>query len=543
MKIPLAFIALATAAPIALSAVEPTLADSRVESVALFSDGARVTRVATLEAPAGKSVLRFENLPSSVDPSVFQASLGDAKGVIRNAKIFRPEDPKPSLAIEALKEKLAVHQRETRAIEETKKLAKDSIEFVEELGESFADRFGELSDAGETLTIEQGLETWALVEKTRREARKTIEDADDALRERSKTEEEIQRELQKAMETQAKTQFVGEVEIELDSAQKIELAISYQTFAANWQPQYELRANPKDAQLDFGYFAKIWQNTGEDWTDVELSLQTNQANRQGNVPELGPMMLRPYQSASSYPRKQMRSMDLLSESVGHAEAEMAPSKRQVAITQTTVSFQVTLPSAVTVPSSKDGATIPITDKSLTAEYWTETVPKLQLAAYLRAETINDLPLPILPGQALAFVDGKLSSKVYLTKTLPSETLELSLGADPNIVVERIEGAQEDKNSGFLDKTVTLTRTYTNKLVNHHPVDHRVIVVDQFPIAQDAKIEITRIAPKESEVTIEEEEKDSGIFRWETTLAPKQSKSFKTEYEVVHPRDWQIAPTP
>ena len=114
-----------------------------------------------------------------------------------------------------------------------------------------------------------------------------------------------------------------------------------------------------------------------------------------------------------------------------------------------------------------------------------------------------------------------------------------MGVDGNIVVKRIEGAQKDSDSGFIDKTTTLNREYKNEVTNLHTVAHKVIVVDQFPIAQNSKIEIRRKAPPTSEVEIEDE--NSGVFQWEATLAPKEEKVFKTAYEVIYPRDWNLFP--
>lgn len=530
---------------------EPTVVESRLEAVSLFRDGARVTRVATVEAPAGKSTLRLENLPSSVDFNGLEASIGDALGVIRNAKLFQPRDPKPSEAVEALREKLEAHRRGTRRVEEDKNIAQSRINFVNELARSFSSRYGELAENGSSLSLEQGLETWALVDETRREAKAAIEEADATLRERAKTEEDLNRELRQATERQAQTRSVAEVEIDLDSAQTIELALSYQALSARWQPHYELRAAPEQGQLDFGYFAQVWQQTGEDWSGVTLSLHTNRANRRGNVPELPPLRLHRYE-AGSYPRVRsednysLSPFEVKSQRQQEAKVDLAmaappPSQQSIAVDASTVSFQVTLPGAVTVPSAEEASTVPVTRKTIAATFWSEAVPKLQLDAYLRARADNTLELPILPGLALAFVDGKLSSRVTLDKTLPGEELELSLGVDPNIVVERVEGAQEDKDTGFLDKTVTLSRSFANKVTNRHAVAHQVVIVDQFPIATDAKITITRQSPKDSEVTVLEENRDSGIFQWEATLPAGASRSFELRFQVEHPRDWQVGP--
>lgn len=549
--------------PLSISIGADMTVDSDIESVSLFRDGARVTRTATVNAPVGKSTIRFEHLPTNADMSALQANIGNASGVIRNAKLFHPQKPKDSETVEALQKKLETHRRSVREVQQNINIAKSRINFVTKMSDSFAKGYGELSESGSSLSVEQGMQTWELVDKTQRDAQQKIENANEQLRALAKTGKNIQQDLRDARETHSQTQSVAEVQIELDTAQTVTLSINYQALSAHWTPQYELRAIPDKATLDFGYFASIWQQTGEDWTDVELSLHTNQANRRGNVPELGAMRLNQvspnqYRRARDLPSVQDEVFELSAFSVEedsnnrvYKETSILADTRlnsplaqqSISVIASAVSFQVTLPLAATVPSSKDQTILPVTDATFDTDYWSEAVPKVQLNSYLRAKTVNTLDLPILPGIGLAFVDGKLSSKVFIQKTLPTEELEISLGVDSNIVVKRIEGAQENKNSGFLDKTTTLSRKYTNIVTSYHAIAHKIVIVDQFPIGTDAKIEITRKSPKDSAVTIKEENADTGIFQWEATVQPKETQSFITEYEVIHPRDWTIAPTP
>ena len=533
----------------AASAAESQTVESTITEVALFNDGARVSRVAPIAAPAGPSVFRFEGLPTSSDQSMLQASIGSAKGVIRNAKLFIPDFREESERVKAAQAQLDAHRRSERAIEEDKTIAQGSIRFAEEMSRSFAQKFGEIEQDAQSLTIEQARHTWNLVDSTRREALAAIEAADEKLRELQRQRKELEEALRQAVEADNLTQAVAEVEIDLDAAQSIELAISYQAYNANWQPRYELRAKPEESLLNFGYSASIYQNTGENWDRVRLTLHTNSASRRGNVPELPPMRLEQAIQYKSYTLGAGQSDAVFMQAeaapalAARSKTLSAPSEQRAEIASSTVSFQATLPAPASIPSSRNRATIAVLEQAFPASYWSETVPKLSLEAFLRAKAINKLELPILPGEALAFVDGELSSKVYLQKTLPGEELELSLGLDPRIVVKRIEGAQEDKNSGLIDKTVTLTRSYTNKVTSYHVVPHKVVVVDQFPIATDAKIKIERISPKPEAVIVDDDEKESGLFQWESLIAPKETKSFLTEYKIQHPRDWEIIPQP
>ncbi len=518
--------------------------ESAITEVSLFRDGALVTREGTFNAPAGKSILVFKNLPAQVDSSALRANfIETANGLIRNAKIFRPEESEESDSIKSIRDRLDAAKKDKERQLRIYSEAKADIEFASDMRESFAAEFGKI-DEGESLSLEQAKELNAFVRRTQADAYQTIDQSENAMRDIDDRIKEIETELREAVEKAALLSSIAEVEIEMDSAGEVGIALSYLANNARWAAQYELRASPDQGSLDFGYFASVWQHTGENWSDITLSLQTNQASRQGNVPEPPPLVVR---KIEDYYRgraaSQEEALELSPFSVDAASAKSArpANQQQVAVTASTVSFQATIPGQITVSSSKDSSAYKVLEDSIEAEFWSESVPRLQLDAYLRAKLRNTLPLPILPGQALAFVDGKLSSKVYLEKILPDEETDISLGVDGNIIVKRTEGAQKDSDSGFIDKTTTLNREYRNEVVNQHNVAHKVIIVDQFPIAQNSKIEIRRNAPKDSDVVIDEENENNGIFQWEAVLQPKAGRTFTTAYDVVYPRDWNIAP--
>ncbi len=517
--------------------------DTSIVEVSLFRDGALVTREGTLNVPAGKSTLVFKNLPSQVDPTALQANfVNSPNGLIRNAKIFQPQNRDENPVIEEIQTRLDAAKKDKEQKQRTLSNAKADVVFASSMRTSFAQEFGKINE-GQTLSLAQAKELAEFVGQTQENANEQIDKVEIEIKAIDKTIAEIEKELREATQTVLLLASIAEVEIEMDEASEIEISLSYMVNSARWEPQYELRAFPDQGKLDFGYFASVWQFTGEDWSSITLSLHTNQANRQGNVPELHPLHV---EKQEDYYRKGSFSTLERAAPPPQADVFMAEeavssrlSAQKVAITASTVSFQATIPGQITVPSSRESSSYKVLEDGLEAEFWSETVPRVQLDAYLRAKIRNTLELPILPGQALAFVDGKLSSKVALDKILPEEETELSLGADGNIVVKRTEGAQKDSNSGFIDKTTTLNREYKNVVTNLHTVPHKVIVVDQFPIAQNSKIEIRRKAPPAGDVEIEDE--NSGVFKWEATLAPKEEKVFRTAYEVIYPRDWNLFP--
>jgi len=523
------------------SSAAEVVARTTIRDISLFRDGALVTRQGNITLPAGKSTIRFNQLPTQVDPTSLQVALiNQTDGLIRNAKIYVPETPEENSTVQELQDTLDAVKEEKGLMLRARAEALADINFANSMRNSFSKEFGKINE-GESLTLDQARELAKFVAQTQDAAYARIDAVDQDLKgidERIKT---IEKDLKEATRTALLLSSIAEIDVEMAEAGETEIALSYLVNSARWVPQYELRARPDEKVLDFGYFASVWQNTGEDWENVSLSLHTNQASRLGNVPVLHPLSLHKQEDFHAKAIPGRAKAALMSPVVPQEAADSFGRNEIVQVTASTVSFQAVIPGKVTVPSSSNSSSFKVLEASFEAEFWSEVVPGIQLDTYLRARIRNSLELPILPGQALAFVDGKLSSKVHLDKILPDEETELSLGTDGNIIVKRRDGTQKDSSSGFIDKTRTLHREYQNKVTNLHTVAHKVIIVDQFPIAQNSKIEIRRKSPDESDVTIKDENKHNGVFQWEARLAPKESKTFTTSFDIIYPRDWTLYP--
>ena len=73
------------------------------------------------------------------------------------------------------------------------------------------------------------------------------------------------------------------VGIETAGTGEFELEVSYVVNRASWKPLYDIRVDSKSKSVNLGYLAQITQNTGEDWTNVNLTLSTAKPGS-GNLP-------------------------------------------------------------------------------------------------------------------------------------------------------------------------------------------------------------------------------------------------------------------
>ncbi len=66
------------------------------------------------------------------------------------------------------------------------------------------------------------------------------------------------------------------------------LDLSAVTAQAGWQPSYDVRLAADGKSADLTFRALVRQQTGEDWTGVDLNLSTARPSAGGAPPELYP---------------------------------------------------------------------------------------------------------------------------------------------------------------------------------------------------------------------------------------------------------------
>ena len=85
----------------------------------------------------------------------------------------------------------------------------------------------------------------------------------------------------------------GEITLKLNSdlVTKLDLKISYNIKNAGWFPIYDLKAEKINSPINLEYKAHVFQDSGCDWTDVNLVLSTSDPNTNNEKPIVNPKYL------------------------------------------------------------------------------------------------------------------------------------------------------------------------------------------------------------------------------------------------------------
>ncbi|MCA9539717.1 MAG: mucoidy inhibitor MuiA family protein [Myxococcales bacterium] len=246
-----------------------------VVAVTLLEDRAMVRREGQITLAAGRHRLRvadvapvLQDLSLRAEATAGEASVADAR-VRRALRVRRSEKPEAVRALDDDLRRLAIERR--RAFDAGARagdayarvgeiLSRSAAELPEDVSWGLADRegwaatFTDLFGRGRTLA-DQALD-----------ARFALEDAERELARAS---------ARRAAYDRPDQHVVAHVELDVEvaAAGEIALAVVYTVPNALWRPLHQARLGADDT-LRIESRAAIWQRTGEDWTDVRLSVST-----------------------------------------------------------------------------------------------------------------------------------------------------------------------------------------------------------------------------------------------------------------------------
>ena len=202
-------------------------------------------------------------------------------------------------------------------------------------------------------------------------------------------------------------------------------------------------------------------------------------------------------------------------------------KTQVVENPVSVDFLVEVP--YSLPSSGEKLSVDLVQYEINAEYKYYSVPKLNKDAFLIASVIDWNQYNLLAGEAnLYFEDAYVGRTVLDTKTL-TDTLDISLGRDKNVVVNR-EKINDYSRKRTIGSNKVDTRGFKIKINNRKSSPVSLTILDQLPVSA-----ISDITVKPIELSGAQLEDESGKLTWKIMLDSKKSREIDLKYEVKYPK--------
>lgn len=537
-----------------MTVAEEIIKDSKIKGVTVFLKGAQINREAKFSVKPGVHEIIISGVSQFVDPRSIQVR-GTNEIIILDSKFTSyypsPEEQEVSKLPKEVRQKIQ-HVRDS--IQKVEYLIADLDSELEVLNASKSIILnngamrgqGKVNDSIQLLkeAVDYYLER---VSKLNKEINVTQRRKTDI----QKLETDLNARLNKLLNYSNNKSFQGKesvpdyrivVTISTDKTITGFLDLNYIVSNAGWNAQYDLRSSAENSKINLNYKAQVYQNTGVDWEDIQLSVSTNDPYKNKTKPELTPwylgVQLNYYNQNQSQIGEQDKSKNTDYLSIKNAEPAMedvenkrnfnyATSAQHTQVIQHMISaeFKINLP--YTIKSNGEKHMVLVKNEDVDANYVYYTVPKVENAAYLVARITNLEELQLIPANATIFFDGSYMGETYINPGVMDDTLSLSLGRDPNIIVKRTFMKKKYKEK-IIGNDVEKTSAYQIEILNNKSKPIQLIVQDQIPVSRKDGIEV--FTEELSKGLLNE---TTGIVEWKIDIKSKDKEIIDLKYMVKH----------
>ncbi len=206
---------------------------------------------------------------------------------------------------------------------------------------------------------------------------------------------------------------------------------------------------------------------------------------------------------------------------------------QVTKKENVVSAEFEVDEVFTVPSDSKHYTVSIEEIEKKAHYQYYCAPKLDKDAFLTAQLVDWEDMNLLEGQANIFFEGTYVGSSLLDVNFVGDTLDISLGRDKRIIIEREKEKEFSKNKILGDKA-TKSIKWNISIKNNKKSNINLIVEDQFPLTKDARIVIDRDDVSKAKV-----DDITGFITWDMKIGGGKSEEITFRYKVTYPKGNEV----
>jgi uncharacterized protein (TIGR02231 family) len=524
-------------------------ANSAIDTVTVYPDGASVTRVINAELASGDTTLVAKDFPLTLDPSSLRVEGEAGTKLTIGAIDARPPRAAPPVNLPELDKRIEALKDERANLQGTIAAAQARRKFAERFAEASPAGIG---DKGEARPIAEWRAAFAAVAEE-------IAAADTAIRDAERKQRELDREIAR-LEADRSAKPPARLEVRIDlaaaAATRATLRVTYSVRQARWAPLYDARldtgAKDRKPALELVRRAEITQSTGEDWSNVALGVSTVRIARGGSAPELNslivqyPQVPRPLGvgtvSELARPAPALRSAQM-------AKAADALDQRDRADEQQAVAevgdFQATfkIPGRVSVGASEGAKSLRIATAVIAPDLTIRSVPVLDPTAFLETSFRQAENAPLLPGRVSIYRDGVFVGRGKIAAAGKDETVRLGFGADDKVKIERTVVRRNEGSAGLIVTTSkTDERAFKTSVRNGHDFPLRIAIEDQLPVSENEDI-VVEMLPSSTPPTATNLRDRRGVLEWAYEAKAGEVRDISFAWRVRWPKDKGVVMVP
>jgi uncharacterized protein (TIGR02231 family) len=307
-----------------------------------------------------------------------------------------------------------------------------------------------------------------------------------------------------------------------------------------WIPVYDIRVKNTSSPMEFILKAKVYQSTGEDWTDVKLSLNTSNPTDRVQKPNLTPWYLN-FQQRDDYSYRmrgtysdQESAAPMMNKKLEDKKFKMDTMRWSNAqIIENQLNNEYEIENKYTLKSGNVETQIEINRINANAYYEYASAPKLNSDAFLMGNIINWESLNLLNAEGSVYFDGAFVGTTYIQNTSSKDTMNLSLGKDERIIIKRTK-LNEVNGSNLFGNIKEKKFSYDIVVKNTKKETVEITIEEQLPISQDKNITVNALELSGGKLN-----PTSGLVTWKISLKAGESSTKKFNFSVKFPKDTSV----
>ncbi|WP_051966272.1 mucoidy inhibitor MuiA family protein [Kitasatospora mediocidica] len=541
----------------AAALTHPAAVPLPVTAVTCLEDRAHVERTTTVRLAPGLQRLRFGPITALAVDRSLRAELHTAPGTepsgaeppgatVLDARLTRTWTPRapgpPGPDDSALLHRIDELEKELRLAEPPIQRLEARLALLTQLCAELLTEIGEGTGHGEAEPVR-----WS------RELDRVEAEQDayaEQLRAARARSDELYRQLQEAVAARGAAEaqppeLLAHVELTVVAPHETaaELTVSHLTPCALWRPAYRaaftgaaLAGGAQDApgSLRLESDAMVWQRTGEDWTDVRLTLSTARSALAAEPPRLHEDVLTLRELSSG----ERRTLDVeLREEEISALGPDGPQAVTADLPGVDDGGEVRVlraPATATVPGDGRGHRVPLSAFTVPAAAELASAPELSPLVTEVVAFRNPADHPLLAGPVDLVRGSGFTGRGELRFTAAGAPAELAFGSTDGYRVLR-ETSEVRGSTGLagLGQRTVLTRTvrvHVSRLsAPDEQGEQRITLRERIPVSEVSAVEV-RLRTQECRPAPDEADAE-GVLRWELSLPPGGRRTVTLVYEI------------
>lgn len=562
------------------AAAESQEANGDVTHVTLYRGQALVTRTIEVEGEAGPLAVRVSDLPMHVLGDSLFAEGGDGVDVRAVQYRERPVGEEPQEEARALEEQMQGLNDELARNAAQQRVLQQRLAFLDKM-QNFVVPTAHV-DLSEGVLDAESLQRLAEFDFSQRSEIAAAQlDLEMEARELARQLELAQRQRAELARSESYTVREAVIFLEKRGGGAGTVRLNYLVSNCGWSPSYTFRTGGDRTAVEMEYNALIRQMSGEDWSNVSLTLSTATPALSAAVPGLaplhvalvsgqaqsGPTSQSDFESAAGslrgaqYENAQLaQAAETLDEQLSFnwrgnevaneyqrlelSAGKMAVEARSLPAEGEGPSLSYDLKTPVTLASRSDQQIVEIASTEFKSDFYHVAVPLLSSYLHRQADIENDSEFDLLGGPMTVYLDDRFVGRGEIPTVARGQTFVVGFGANPQLRAKRELADVTDDIQGGNRK---LTYQYRLVIENYTGEAVPVRLYDRLPFSQnDEQIKVSLLeteTPLSDDSLYQRTDRPTGILRWDVEVPADASgdAAFMLEFgfAIEFDRNFQI----